>query len=71
MVQPVDVGINKPFKDRMKRKWMEYVLAHPAEQEKFAQPSREELASWIVESIEDMDEGIVQNAWLKTNFSYF
>jgi DDE superfamily endonuclease. len=73
LCQPVDVGINKPLKDRMVRKWEEFLMDNREEEVrgKIRSPSREELAQWIVDSVHNLDVQLVKNAWLGPGFSYF
>lgn len=66
LCQPVDVGINAPFKVRLQHKWEEYLVENRAPVEirgHIPSPSRETFAAWIVECLNDFDEYIVMNAW--------
>jgi hypothetical protein len=73
LCQPVDVGINKPFKSRMQNKWEEYLVQNRGNEVrgKIPSPSRECLSTWIIDSLQDLDEDLVKNAWNSTGFSYF
>jgi DDE superfamily endonuclease. len=73
LCQPVDVGINKPLKDRMVRKWEQFLMENREEEVrgKIPSPSREELGQWIIDSLNSMDEQLIKNAWDGPGFSYF
>ena len=70
-VQPVDVGIGKPLKDRVRRHWDQWLLAHADTAAIFQPPSKETLATWIIDSLNDLPQTLVQNAWLSSRFSYY
>lgn len=69
LVQPVDVGINKPFKNRIRRMWEEYMLENLAVKTK--PPARQTVVDWCLDSLADLGEGIIKSAWLSSHFSYF
>ena len=60
--QPLDVGINKPFKDRMYRKFHEWLVEdHPAGEEM----DRAKLSSWIAEVWADIERDFDLSKTLK------
>ena len=71
LCQPVDVGINKPLKNRIRRKWEQYMIYIGIEQVKTQPPSRQMMAQWCIDSLNDLGATVVQNAWKKTGYSYF
>lgn len=71
LLQPVDVGIGKPFKDRIRRKWRDW-MEGPLEVDAIIEnPRREDIQQWVSETWEEMSEEIVQNSWLHEDFSWF
>lgn len=70
-VQPVDVGIGKPFKDRVKRQWFDWMVDQDADRPIMTNASREEAATWVAEAWRNFDPNIVRNSWRKTDFNYF
>lgn len=73
LCQPVDVGINKPFKNRMQHLWEDHLLENRAAdvRGKIPSPSRETLAEWVIDSLQGLDEESVKNAWNGPGFSFF
>ena len=70
-VQPIDVGIGKPFKDRVRAKWWEWMLSLDPAAAAVASVTRPQAISWVRESWDDIPAQIARNAWLKTDYSYF
>lgn len=75
LVQPVDVGIGKPLKDRVRALWDEWMVQQfegvEVDKQKIKPPSRELLSQWIVTSLRSLPSEIVQRAWQRTGYSYF
>ncbi len=65
LVQPLDVSINKPFKDRLKNLWNAWMIKRV---EKKA-PTRILLAKWVKEAWDDIPEEIVRKAFKKCGIS--
>jgi hypothetical protein len=70
-VQPIDVGIGKPFKDRVRAKWWEWMLSLDPAAAAVASVTRPQSISWVRESWDEIPAQIARNAWLKTDYSYF
>ncbi|KAG7368805.1 DDE superfamily endonuclease [Nitzschia inconspicua] len=71
LVQPLDVGICKPFKDQVRSKWWQWMMDQGADRSTFVSASRELGTKWVSESWEAITEVTIRNAWRKTGFSYF
>ncbi|KAG7344198.1 DDE superfamily endonuclease [Nitzschia inconspicua] len=71
VVQPIDVGVNKPFKDRIKSQWWEWTIGFGQDGGNIPTPSREDVQHWVVEAWNSIGAHIIQNAWRKTDLSYF
>lgn len=71
LTQPVDVGINKPLKNRIRHKWEDYMLTEGLLHNRTKPPSRQRLAEWCIDSLKEIDEQIVRNAWLHRDYSLF
>jgi hypothetical protein len=70
--QPVDVGIGKPFKNRVANCWEDWMVEKGGlDQEKTKTPSREEVSEWVIQSIGSIGTKIIRNSWRHRGFSYF
>jgi hypothetical protein len=71
LCQPIDVGINKPIKCGLRRKWEDWMVDGEgivAGQAK--EPSRKLIAEWLVEIYTNIPEGMGQNAWKKRGYEW-
>ena len=72
LVQPLDVGVNTPLKNRIRRKWEEYMLEEGLAKMTVSKPlTRQRMATWVTESSDDLSEHIVKAAWRRNGYSYF
>jgi hypothetical protein len=71
LCQPIDVGIGKPFKDRLREKWWDWMIGPSEFDAIIGNASRDEIQQWITEVWDAMPEDIIRNSWLKTDFSWF
>jgi hypothetical protein len=70
--QPVDVGIGKPFKNRVANCWEAWMIEKGGlNEEKTKTPSREEVSEWVIKSIGSIGTNIIRNSWRHRGFSYF
>ena len=47
LLQPVDVGIGKPFKDRVRKNWFDWMIEQDPAEAIIMNASREEAATWV------------------------
>jgi hypothetical protein len=73
LCQPVDVGFNKPFKDRVRKQWLSWMIAEGIVHGTTTPPSRRDVAGWVDRAMAEMkrEERIIQNAWRKTGYEWF
>jgi len=74
LCQPVDVGINKSFKNMLRNSWEQYLVDNQGAVDvrgRIPSPSREMLSEWIIDSLNGMRIEMVENAWRCRGFSYF
>ena len=73
LCQPVDVGFNKPFKDRLRQLWIDWKINEGLATGKTTLPTRKVVAEWIDAVMAEMknEATIVKNAWLKTGYEWF
>ncbi len=69
LVQPIDIGINKPFKANMRKIYTEWLLGQNADAP-IPSASRLDVSAFILDAVSIKKESIV-NSWRKTGFSYF
>ena len=74
MCQPLDVGINKPFKARVRRQWEEWMTDLIDATNEVRDATREEVVEWATAAYWEMaitKKGILRNAWRKTAYDWF
>jgi hypothetical protein len=69
VVQPVDVGYNKPFKGLIRDQYKEWMVK---DSEDLSKPlHRVDIACWIAEAEHDMKRSTMVNAWMRHDLEYF
>ena len=73
LCQPVYVGFNKPFKERIRRLWIHWMIYERLVTGTMTLPTRKVMAEWIDAVMAEMknEATIVKNAWLKTGYEWF
>jgi hypothetical protein len=73
LCQPVDVGFNKPFKDRVSPQWVSWMIAEGVIHGTTSPPTRRDVATWVDRAMAEMksEVGIICNAWLKRGYEWF
>jgi len=74
LCQPLDVGINKPFKARVHRQWEEWMMDLIDTTNEVRDATREEVVEWATAAYWEMaitKKGILRNAWRKTAYDWF
>ena len=72
LLQPLDVGLNKPFKVRVRASWEEWMMAMIDNSGVVEAPTRDDISSWAASAHWDMDRRpMMRKAWLKTGYSWF
>ena len=74
LCQPVDVGVNKPFKSRMRNLWEEWMISTGLVNNadgRILPPTRKDIAEWCSTSYQNLPEQMVRNAWRHGEYSYF
>jgi hypothetical protein len=69
VVQPVDVGYNKPFKGLIRDQYEEWMVKDSEDLSK--PPRRVDIARWIAEAEHDMKRSTMVNAWMRHDLEYF
>jgi DDE superfamily endonuclease len=71
LCQPVDVGVNKPFKDRIRGQWESWMVQEGLANGTTSPPSRQDVSRWTVVAMETLTVGIIRNAWRHGEYSWF
>jgi hypothetical protein len=71
LVQPVDIGFNRPYKKRMRELWEEWMMDEMAAKNPIGPPTRQHIAQWSHDAMQDMPRQFVINAWRHGEFAYF
>ena len=68
LLQPLDVGVDEPFKDRLRQKWSALMLEGVKSYTKTGRMRKVDLptiCSWIVEVWNELPNDIIKRAFLK------
>ena len=71
LIQPIDVGIGKPWKCRLRYKQEEWLIASTDWERVAPSLMRKLAAEWCVKSWNRTKEDVVYNSWRHEPFSYF
>jgi hypothetical protein len=70
LVQPIDVGFNKPYKSNMSKFYTDFMMGQD-----LSQPLQGatclKVSQWIIDAVGGISHETVINAWRKTGYSYF
>ena len=68
ILQPLDVSLNKPFKDGVRKRWMEWMAEGIHEftaSGRQKKPSEELILSWIAGAWQDISKEMIESSFLK------
>ena len=68
MLQPLDVCLNKPFKDRLRKMWIEWMASGDVKTTKggnLMKPDIELVAKWVLDAWNTIPEDMVKRSFLK------
>ena len=71
LCQPVNVGVNKPFKMRLRHLWEEWMIADGLRTGTTKPPTRADIAKWCSKSSKELSDGIIRNAWRHGAYTFF
>ena len=71
LCQPVDIGINKPYKKHMRRQWELWMISEGTVEGTTSPPSHEQIVNWAKYANETMSEVNIRNAWKHGQYSWF
>jgi hypothetical protein len=71
LTQPLDVGINKPFKSRVRVLWEEWMINEIDRTGLVYAPTRQDISSWVAEVVWGLNgKQLMRNAWRKTGYDW-
>ena len=70
LVQPIDVGFNKPYKANYTKLYTKFLMNQDADQ-LLSGAKRKDVSQWILEAVGAISKETVKNAWRKKGYSYF
>ena len=70
-VQPLNVGVNKPSKNWIRRRWEEYMLEEDLAMTVSKPPTQQQMTTWVMECLDDLRKHIIKAAWRRKGYSYF
>jgi hypothetical protein len=70
LCQPFNVGFNKPFKDRMRRQWISWMITEGIIHGPTGLSLRADVANWVNSTMAEMkaEGGIIQNTWRRHGY---
>ena len=71
VLQPVDVGFNKPLKAGYRKPFCNWLIQHAIIHGKIDCSTREQVAMWIVAASLSISNQTIRNAWRRTGFEWF
>jgi hypothetical protein len=71
LCQPVDVGVNKPFKNRIREKWECWMIEEGIQRGTTRPPTRTDISNWTLAAMEALPTQIVKNAWRHGEYTWF
>jgi DDE superfamily endonuclease len=71
LCQPVDVGINKPMKNRIRQHWEAWMVQEITELGRIQAPKRKQISEWVKSGISEITQQIIINSWRHDAFTWF
>ncbi len=72
LCQPLDIGVNKPFKQRIHHLWEEWMMEMLDRDGVICNAMHEEVAEWTASVYWNMvGSKILKNAWQRTGYNWF
>ena len=72
LLQPLDVGINRPYTVRIRAKWEEWMMDSIDRYDEIRAPLHKDVLAWAAKTHCEMQGlPLMKNAWRKTNYSWF
>jgi DDE superfamily endonuclease len=71
LCQPVDIGINKPFKNRIRDQWEQWMIDEGLANNTTSPPTRGDIVRWTWNASQSLQPQLVHNAWRHRDYTWF
>ena len=71
LCQPVDVGVNKPFKNRIRNQWERWMIAEGLIHGTTSPPTRDDICRWTLVAFQNLPEQMIRNSWKHGEYTCF
>ena len=71
LCQPVDIGVNKPFKNWICEQWESWMILECLLHRTTSPLTRADICKWSVVAFQDLPMQLVKNAWRHGEYSWF
>ena len=71
LCQPVDIGINKPYKKHLQMRWECWTMAEGLINGTTSPPMRKQIAQWGLHANNEISVETVKNSWRHGEYSWF
>ena len=68
-VQPLDVSINHPFKDRLRILWTQWMQEQIAKEIPLKKPSKQQVVDWALQAWEAIPPDMIRHSFLCTSIT--
>ena len=69
VLQPMDLAVNKPFKDGMRRCWLEHVMAHLGS-DILPRPTHKQLIDWVLRAWNGASRAAIKSGFSAANLDF-
>jgi hypothetical protein len=71
LCQPVDIGINKPFKNRIRDQWEQWMIDEGLANDRTSPPTRGDIVRWTWNAFQSLPPQLIRNAWRHGDYTWF
>ena len=71
LCQPVDVGVNKPYKTHLRERWESWMFAEGIIHGTTSLPTRKHITEWAIHANNTLTESVIKNSWRHGEYSWF
>ena len=71
LCQSVDIGVNKPFKNRLHSEWQTWMINEGLQHGTTSAPTRAHIIKWCRFAMNDLLAQMVRNLWRHAEYSWF